>query len=53
MNFYDNILLTEQEKEAALLEARKKKYFKERHAAYWEAKESIIKGKTKTTELIK
>jgi hypothetical protein len=53
MTIYDSIELTDQEKDAALLEARKKKYFHERHAAYWQVQEAVIKGKTKTTELIK
>jgi hypothetical protein len=33
--FYSPILLTEEEIEEALHEARKRKYFKEKHKDYW------------------
>jgi len=53
MKLYDDIQLTPQEQIEAILEGKKKKYFKEKNRAYWEAKESVIKGKTKITELVK
>jgi hypothetical protein len=43
--FYDSITLTEEEIKEALLEGRKKKYFKEKNKEYWEAQE---KTKSKT-----
>ena len=39
VSFYDSIELTEQETKDALLEARKKKYFKEKHREYWASQE--------------
>lgn len=41
---YDSVELTEEETKAAILEAKKKKYFHEKHKDYWEAFESK-KGK--------
>jgi protein tyrosine phosphatase len=35
LSFYDVIELTEQEKEAAILEAKVRKYFREKNAQYW------------------
>ena len=35
MKPWDDIVLTEQEKEAAILEGKKKKWFHERNKAYW------------------
>jgi hypothetical protein len=32
----EKTVLTDQEKEEAILEAKKKKYFKEKHKTYWE-----------------
>jgi len=46
--YYDIIELTPQEVEAALLEARKKKYFHEKHKSYWEEQE---KNKVKSSRL--
>lgn len=43
-SLYDDIELTEDEIHAALLEAKKKKYFHEKHKEYWEAQEN---GKTR------
>ena len=34
-DFYNDIILTEEEKEEALLEGRKKKWFRERHKDHW------------------
>lgn len=45
-SFYDSVELTEEELKAAILEAKKKKYFKIQHAEYWASQESK-KGKTK------
>jgi hypothetical protein len=39
MTFYDHIELTPKEVEAALLEARKRKYFHEKNKSYWEEQE--------------
>ena len=36
---YDNIQLTQEELEAAILEGRKKKWFKEANQAYWQREE--------------
>ena len=44
--FYDSITLTEEEIKEALLEGRKKKFFKERSKDYWQAQENT-KSKTK------
>lgn len=42
--FYDNIQLTEDEIIAAIHEAKKRKYFKSQHSAYWkELEEKKIK----------
>lgn len=39
--------LTAEETEAALLEGRRKKFHRLKHADYWAAKESIKKGPVK------
>jgi len=46
MGIYDDIELTPQEQIEAILEGKKKKYFKEKNRAYWEAQErpKIVKG---------
>jgi hypothetical protein len=36
----EKVILTDQEKEEAILEGKKKKYFKEKHGQYWDEKES-------------
>ena len=41
-DFYKSIELSESEIEAALLEARKRKYFKEKHADYWRQMEGVL-----------
>ena len=38
-SFYKDVELTDQEKEDALHEARKKKWFNLRHEAYWKSQE--------------
>jgi hypothetical protein len=48
MTFYDHIELTPEEVEAALLEARKRKYFHEKNKSYWEEQE---KKKVKSSRL--
>jgi hypothetical protein len=35
----EKTVLTDQEREEGILEAKKKKYFKEKHGQYWEEKE--------------
>lgn len=45
-DFYDKIELTEEEIKAAILEGKKRKYFKEQHKDYWieaEAKKKVKK----------
>lgn len=44
--FYSLIELTEEEKDAAILEGKKRKYFKSQHSAYWQSLEEkkIKKG---------
>lgn len=39
--------LTAEEAEAALIEARRKKYHRLKHSDYWAAKEAIKKGPVK------
>jgi hypothetical protein len=39
-SFYSQITLTPEEVEEALHEARKRKYFKEKHRDYWNGKEN-------------
>lgn len=39
MKPWDNIELTDQEKEEALIEGRKRKYFREKNKPYWIAEE--------------
>jgi hypothetical protein len=41
----EKTVLTDQEREEGILEAKKKKYFKEKHGQYWEEKEFGIKPK--------
>lgn len=45
-SFYEHIILTEEEIKAAIIEAKVKKYFHEKHKEYWQEKESkkIKKG---------
>lgn len=45
MTFYDNIELTTEEIEAALLEGRKKKYFHEKNKDYWVTQEKTKQGR--------
>jgi hypothetical protein len=45
--FYGPIQLTQQEVNAAMLEGKKKKFFKERGQDYWEEETVVVKGKTK------
>jgi hypothetical protein len=40
--FYEKIELTEQEKEAAILEAKVRKYFREKNAKYWAEQEAKV-----------
>lgn len=40
---YEEVQLTEQEIKAAILEAKKKKWFKEKHSEHWIQAESRIK----------
>jgi hypothetical protein len=47
-SFYDSIELTPEEIEAALFEARVKKYFREKHKAYWEEQENGMQGMRKS-----
>lgn len=47
--FYDAIELTKEEKEAALLNARIKKYFHERNRQYWESLEKVVPNKAHET----
>lgn len=42
---YEKVILTPEEEMDAILEGKRKKYFHEKHKAYWEEKE---KPKTKT-----
>lgn len=45
-SFYESIELTDEELKAAILEGKKKKYFKEQHKDYWiEAEKKKVKGK--------
>lgn len=44
--FYNDIILTEEETREALLEGRIKKYYREKHKQYWEEQEGKkVKGK--------
>lgn len=40
---YDEVHLTESEIKEAILEAKKRKFFKEKHSAHWIESESRIK----------
>jgi hypothetical protein len=40
--FYEGIPLTKEEEKEGLLERKKKKYFHDKHAPYWEEKEKNI-----------
>lgn len=42
-SFYEHIILTEEEIKAAIIEAKVKKYFHEKHKDYWESQESASK----------
>lgn len=45
-DFYNNVQLSEEEIIAAIHEAKKKKYFKLQHSAYWKTlEEKEIEGK--------
>jgi hypothetical protein len=44
---YDEVILTEAELKEAILEGKKKKFFKERSKDYWEAQEQMKKGPVK------
>ena len=37
--FYDNITLTEEELKEAIVEGKKRKYFKEKNKEYWQSQE--------------
>lgn len=41
MKPWDDIVLTEEEKEAAIVEGKKRKYFHGKHMDYWESQEGI------------
>lgn len=41
---YEHIVLTEKEKEDAILEGKKKKYFHERNKDYWKDKPGAYEG---------
>ena len=41
MSDYESIELTEEETKAAILEAKKKKYFHEKHREYWQEQERV------------
>lgn len=41
MKPWDDIVLTEEEKEAAIVEGKKRKYFFEKSKDYWEAQEDF------------
>lgn len=45
VNPYDEIELTPEEVEAALLEARKRKYFHVKHLDYWKEQEKLAEEK--------
>jgi hypothetical protein len=45
-DFYNDISLTEQEEKDALLEGKIAKYFREKHAPYWEESEKKKVGQT-------
>lgn len=49
---YDSVELDDEELKAAILEGKKRKYFKTKHQDYWQKLESK-KGKKKVTELKK
>lgn len=46
-DLYEAVNLTEQEIKEALLEGRKRKFFKEKHRNYWHAQELVKKGPVK------
>ena len=50
MGIYDDIELTPQEQVEAILEGKKKKYFKEKNRAYWEAQERNRRGQPVTSQ---
>jgi hypothetical protein len=50
MSFYDSIELTPEELQAAILDGKKRKYFKEKNQAYWESQERPIKPKLRMTQ---
>lgn len=49
MKPWDDIVLTEEEKEAAIVEGKKRKWFHERNKEYWQ-KQEYEQSKTKRTE---
>lgn len=42
MKPWDDIVLTEEEKEAAIVEGKKRKYFFEKNREYWESQEYAV-----------
>lgn len=44
-SFYESIILTEEEVREAIIEGKKKKYFREKNREYWIEKESEKPGK--------
>ncbi len=50
MKLYDDIELTPQEQIEAILEGKKKKYFKEKNRAYWEAQERPLNKRRPSNE---
>jgi hypothetical protein len=54
MSFYDSIELTPEELQAAILEEKKRKYFKEKNKDYWQSQERPVKRRIKDEkELLK
>jgi hypothetical protein len=55
MKPWDNIVLTDEEREAAIIEGKKRKYFHEKNKEYWEAQEKpkyVRETKIKVGKLI-
>lgn len=53
MKPWDDIVLTEEEKEAAIVEGKKRKYFHEKHKEYWQAQIQPKRRKANSVELRK
>lgn len=48
MKPWDNIELTDEEREQALIEAKKRRYFHEKNKPYWDGQNARIEAQKKT-----